>query len=141
MTDLAFSTRFKDFLSDSDRSIETTSDADRDACASDSNNICRSSYFVPGGVENFAPALLAGKNFSNTGAIQPVLALNQRGYSFEFEDDQSPLDFDPDLDCITSGFVVGSFQLCLKNKDPYEIQACEYERNSKAVRILSAIPF
>jgi hypothetical protein len=129
MTDLAFSTRFKDFLSDSERSIDTTADADRDACASNSNSTCRTSYFVPGGVQNFAPALLAGKNFTNGGAIQPVLALNQRGYYFEFEDDQSAANYDPDSDCIISGFVIGAFQLCLKNRASHEILACKSSAN------------
>ena len=127
LTDLTFSTMFKDFLSDPNRSIDTTTDADRAECADDVNSTCRSSYFIPGGVKNFAPALLAGKNFSNAGAVQPVLALDQRGYYFEFEDDESAVDYNPASDCITSGFVIGAFQLCLQNRAPNEILACKHE--------------
>jgi hypothetical protein len=126
MTDLIFSTRFKDFLSDSERAIETTSDSDRDTCASVSNSICTTNFFVPGGIQNFAPALLAGKNFTNGGAIQPVLAKDQRGYYFEFEDDDSMVDYDANTECITSGFVIGAFQLCLKNRAPHELLACKH---------------
>ena len=132
MTDMAFSTRFKDFFSDSERTINTTPDADREECAQDSSNVCRTSYFVPGGVENFAPALIAGKNFSNAGAIQPVLALNQRGYDFGFEDDQSPVEYDSVKECIVHGFIIGAFQLCLKNGYLHEMQACKYITSSNA---------
>jgi hypothetical protein len=127
MTDLTFSTRFKDFLSDSERAIETTSDSDRDTCASVSDSICKTSYFVPGGVQNFAPALLAGKTFTNGGAIQPVLAKDQRGYYFEFKDDDSIVVYDLNSDCITSGFAIGAFQLCLKNRASHELLACKYK--------------
>lgn len=126
MTDLTFSTRFKDFLSDSDRVQETTSDVDRDKCIQNSMSNCRANYFVPGGVENFAPALLAGKNFSTTGGIQPVLALNQRGYYFEFEDG-APLDYNSDTECIVHGFKIGAFQLCLRNILAHGIQACMFK--------------
>lgn len=134
MTDLTFSTRFKDFLSDPDRSIDTTPDADRDDCANNAQKPCMTSFHVPGGVKNFAAALLAGKNFTSAGSIQPVLALNQRGYSFEFEDDQSMVNYDPNSDCIVSGFVIGAFQLCLKNRASHELLACKLDMTSNPRR-------
>lgn len=123
--DLTFSTRFKDFLSDSDRVRDTTSNADREQCAAKNISTCRTSYLVPGGMENFAAALLNGTGFSNSTAIQPVLALDQRSYYFEFEDTHSRPIYDTGTECIEHGFSIGAFQLCLKNTRAFEIQACK----------------
>lgn len=130
--DLLLSSRFKDFLSDSDLAVDITQDADRKNCVCHVQNRtysnCRTKYFVPGGIENAAPVLLANRSFVHSNAlIQPVLAMNQRGLILDFDDGDSQQNYKPHVDCITHGFDLGAFQLCLKNKNSNEIQACKFE--------------
>jgi hypothetical protein len=123
-TDLLFSTRFKSFLSDSNLAIDITENGNRKDCGCRiQNKMCRMEYYVPGGIENAAPAILANHSFINTGAIQPVLTMNQQGYDFEFEDSNLPWQYNPVTDCTTHGFALGAFQLCLKNRASNKIQA------------------
>jgi hypothetical protein len=129
--DLLLSSRFKDFLSDSDLAVDITQNGDRKHCVCHIQNRtysnCRTKYFVPGGIENAAPVLLASNRFVQPNAlIQPVLAMNQRGYNFEFDDGNMQQNYNPDVDCITHGFSLGAFQLCLKNGKSNEIQACKF---------------
>jgi hypothetical protein len=129
MADLMFSTMFKDILSDSDRSIDISDDSDRARCASATTvspeNGCRSKYYLPGGIENYAPALLAGDGRSNAGSVQPVLAINQNGFRFEFADANLRTYYNTTADCIISGFAIGAFQLCMQNTLANQLQVCK----------------
>ena len=124
MTDAFFSTRFKDFTSDSDLSLDVT--ADRSGCedAVEANKRCRNTLFVPGGIENSAPTLLNTSLFANSGSIQPVLALNQTSSYFDFEDSDS-LGSYAETECITAGYGIRAIKLCLKNTASNVIQACK----------------
>jgi hypothetical protein len=61
MTDLLFSTNFMEFLSDGTRVVDITSPAARKLCdeGNSDDQQCKLRYYVAGGVENFAPRLLA----------------------------------------------------------------------------------
>lgn len=129
LTDALFATRFKDFTSDSDLSIDITEDADRVACENPKNSQggCRTSYFIPGGVQNGAPALLNQKGFTSASSFQPILALNQKGYVFDFEDglDSNSINQYLEEDCLKFGFNIGAVELCLRNRELHELQVCE----------------
>lgn len=137
LADSFFSTRFKDFTSDSDISIDITQDTDRAACENSIDPIgrCRTTYFIPGGIQNGAPALLNNKTFTSSSSIQPILALNQTGYVFNFEDElnnNSTVLYE-EVECVKFGFPVGAVRLCLKNRAAHEIQACEWLSQSSIV--------
>ncbi|KAG4436281.1 hypothetical protein IFR05_008221 [Cadophora sp. M221] len=118
MTDLIFGTRFKDFLSDPDLIIDVSTDADRKSCSnvlgSNTTTNCRSKYFLPGGIEQFAPQLVVGRYFPGDSAIEPILAKNHYGYYLEFEDVNSVV-FNHRADCVRHGYALGAYQLCLKD--------------------------
>jgi hypothetical protein len=129
MADLAFSTRFKDMLSDADRSIDISDDSDRVRCALATtvspDNGCRSKYYLPGGIENYAPVLMADDWSSNEGTLQPVLAENQNGFLFEFADANLQNYYNITDDCVRSGFAIGAFQLCMQNTHDNQLQVCK----------------
>jgi len=129
LADLIFSTRFKDILSDLDLTIDISEDSDRTSCAKATtispDNGCRSRYYLPGGIENYAPVLLARHDFNYGGTIHPVLALNQNGFKFEFADGNPYNHYNFTTDCLTSGFIIGAFQLCIQNTLANQLQVCE----------------
>ncbi|PVH77728.1 hypothetical protein DL98DRAFT_573605 [Cadophora sp. DSE1049] len=118
LADGVFGTRFKDFLSDPDLVREVSTNADRKGCSNthlnDTKIPCRSRFFVPGGIEQFAPQLLNGNAFSGSDDVQPLLAKNLRGLQLEFEENGS-ITFDQKTNCIRQGYRLGAYQLCLKD--------------------------
>ncbi|KAH7386418.1 hypothetical protein BKA64DRAFT_143148 [Cadophora sp. MPI-SDFR-AT-0126] len=118
LADGLFSTRFKDFLSDSDLGRDVSTDADRKGCSNahlnDTKIPCRSKFFIPGGIEQFAPQLLNSEAFSGSDDIQPVLAKNLRGLYLEFEENGS-VTFDQKTNCIRQGYSLGAYQLCMRD--------------------------
>ncbi|KAE8445397.1 hypothetical protein EG329_013410 [Mollisiaceae sp. DMI_Dod_QoI] len=107
MADAFFGTRFKDFLSDQDLVVNVSNSTDTAGCSSgllnDPRGTCRAQYFVPGGIEQFAPRLLVGSAFTTGGNIQPVLAKNLTGYYLQFEANNET-QFDPQVDCRKYGY-------------------------------------
>ncbi|KAH7313171.1 hypothetical protein BKA65DRAFT_558385 [Rhexocercosporidium sp. MPI-PUGE-AT-0058] len=126
ITDVIFSTRFKDFLSDPDLVIDVSTDADRKTCSHvHKNNTkinCQSKYFLPGSIEQFAPQLLVDEYFQGVLATQPILAKNHHGYYLEFEDSDS-IAFNHQTDCVRHGYALGAYQLCLKDISSHQITA------------------
>jgi hypothetical protein len=90
----------------------------------DTNGPCRAKYFVPGGIEQFAPRLLVGNKFTLDSDIQPVLAKNLHGYYLEFETSNATL-FDQQADCARYGYGLAAFQLCLKDIESQKMAACK----------------
>ena len=127
LTDAVFGTRFKDFLSDTDLVVDVSSASDRKGCVAshqnDTDNTCRSKYFVPGGIEQFAPRLLVDVEFAGETDIQPVLAKGLQGYFFEFKSSDSVV-FDQRTDCVRHGYPIGAYQLCLKDVGLHQIASC-----------------
>jgi hypothetical protein len=134
ITDSSFGTRFKQFLSDSDLVVDISSDTDRAGCSSgqlnDTLGPCRAKYFVPGGIEQFAPSLLGSHNFTSTTDVQPVLAKNLHGYHLEYETSNSTL-FDQKTECAKYGYNLASYQLCLKDIESQKIAACKKTRQMR----------
>ncbi|KAH7317804.1 hypothetical protein BKA65DRAFT_108317 [Rhexocercosporidium sp. MPI-PUGE-AT-0058] len=124
LADGVFGTRFKDFLSDPDLVIDVSTNADRKGCSNahrnDTKMTCRSRFFVPGGIEQFAPHLLVDNRFSGLDDVQPVLAKDLNGYHLEFQESESVV-FDQQKDCIRQGYRLGAYQLCLKDVGAHRI--------------------
>ncbi|KAH6715881.1 hypothetical protein BKA61DRAFT_334378 [Leptodontidium sp. MPI-SDFR-AT-0119] len=124
LSDGVFGTRFKDFLSDTDLVIDVSTAADRKGCSNahrnDTKLPCRSRFFIPGGIEQFAPQLLVDERFSGSDDVQPVLAKNLRGYHLEFQESGSVV-FDQQKDCIRQGYKLGAYQLCLKDVGAHQM--------------------
>src|SRR5216117_1154240 len=60
MTDLLFSTNFMMFLEDPNRVIDITSPAAREQCETSAlSKTCKLRYYVAGGIDTYAPSLLA----------------------------------------------------------------------------------
>lgn len=129
MADSSFGTRFKDFVSDQDLVANVSNDTDTAGCSSglvnDTRGRCRAQYFVPGGIEQFAPRLLVGSAFTTGSDIQPVLAKNLTGYYLQFEATNST-QFDQQTDCMKYGYGLASYQLCLKDVAPQTMSACKF---------------
>jgi hypothetical protein len=122
MADLLFSTSFMFFLSDGTRVVDTTSTAAREQCrrSDQGKGECKLSYYVAGGVDDFAPALLAS-GYSHADAF---IAQDQQGYVFEYQDGSNEWQYETDKQCTIFGAGVAAWALCLKNgKDDNEIQA------------------
>lgn len=131
LSDGVFGTRFKDFLSDPDLSRDVSTKSDGNGCSfAHSNNTkipCRSKFFVPGGIEQFAPRILNGTAFSGSDDVQPVLAKNLRGLYLEFEENGSVI-FDQQTNCIKQGYKLGAYQLCMKDVGVNKIATRELKR-------------
>jgi len=88
------------------------------------NTTYRSKYFLPSGIEQFAPQLLIDEQFYGQNDIQPILAKNHRGYYFEFQQSDSVV-FNQQTDCARHGYKLGAYQLCLKDVGTQQIAACK----------------
>ena len=133
LSDGVFGTRFKDFLSDPDLSRDVSTEADRKGCSpahfNDTTISCQSKFFIPGGIEQFAPRLLNGTMFSGSDDVQPVLAKNLRGLYLEFEENGSVI-FDQQTNCIKQGYKLGAYQLCMKDVGASKIATRELKRSN-----------
>jgi hypothetical protein len=130
ISDLVISTKFKDLLlSDPDLSADISEDSDRAACAKAATispeNGCRYRYYLPGGIEIYAPTLLAGHGFNYRGTVHPALSINQNGFILEFADGDPHYHYNLSTDCFISGFVIGAFQLCIQNTLANQLQVCK----------------
>jgi hypothetical protein len=116
---------FADFLADP-HYVDLMSDSDKNDCAVNWSETggrpCRSSYFLPGGIESADAALL---NSSDLSSSDYVLALNQRGTVLDFEDGDSQWEFDTTSECSQYGFDQASFAVCFRNKAQNVILARE----------------
>lgn len=110
MTDMLFSLRFNEFLTDSTRSIETTSRENTAACATGS--ICNQTFYVPGGIENLSALLI---NDTESVDAEAFMAQGQQGFIFNFQTPGLKVNFDHVRDCHLYSFTVGAWTLCLSN--------------------------
>ena len=111
MADLLFSTNFMYFLSDARRVIDITPSAARSRC-DDGESGCSLSYFIAGGIGDFATQLLAS---GGAGVTDAFLAEDQEGYVFDYEDGLDSWKFDLTKECASFGASIASWGLCLKN--------------------------
>ncbi len=126
LTDTLFGSRFKDFLSDGDLVVDISTDTDRAQCSNrtpNSTEICRMKYFVPGGIQQFAPHLLTSSAFIIENDVQVVLAKSLRAYHLEFETTEF-MDFDQQSECLRQGYQLGAYQLCMRSLGPNNITTC-----------------
>lgn len=126
MADAVFGTRFKDFISDPHLVSDVSTDADRKACSNTHGNnseiICHTKYFIPGGIEQLDPTFLVDKDILGDRDIQHILAKNQYGYFFEFQENESVV-FNQQADCARYGYALGAYQLCLRDVGLQQIAA------------------
>ena len=105
--------------------VDLTSDFDKNSCTANWSETggrpCRSSYYLPGGIESADAALM---NSSDLSSSDYVLALNQRGTKVDFEDGDSQWEFDTS-ECSPYGFDQGGFAVCLGNEAQNVILARE----------------
>ncbi|KAF2727751.1 hypothetical protein EJ04DRAFT_581808 [Polyplosphaeria fusca] len=121
MADLLFSTSFMYFLTDGTRVIDITPAGAREDCTQgiSSEGKCKLSYYVAGGIGDFAPSLLA----SGDARADAFLAENQQGYVFDYEDGNKDWTYDLDNECVVFGADIAAWALCLKNGIDNEIRA------------------
>ncbi|KAF2760538.1 hypothetical protein EJ05DRAFT_509064 [Pseudovirgaria hyperparasitica] len=124
MTDLLFATRFSEFLLDTTRAIEVPTSNAVDACTASftgsAAHTCEQTYYVPGGIENYAAWLLSDENSQKADSF---MAVDQSGFIFDFLHGAHDWTYDHDTECKYWGVNIGAFALCIKNDAAGLLQA------------------
>lgn len=119
MADMMFSTNFMYFLADGARVVDITASDARQRCDSGEDG-CEASYFVSGGIGDFAAALLAS---SGSRGADAFLAESQPGFVFDYTDGKDDWQF-ADSECSVFGADIAAWGLCLRDgESEHEIHA------------------
>ena len=121
MTDMLFSIRFNEFLTDQTRSIDITTRNNLMICAA--GDKCNQTFFVPGGIENLSASLI---NHSESVAAEAFTAVGQQGFIFDFQSPAQNVKFDEARDCHIYTFRVAAWALCLSNIKSNELAASKF---------------
>lgn len=132
-TDLLYSTGFSDFISDSTRAIDITEPQQRRNCTyqnqEENSPECRSTVYVPGGVEISVQWDLESSGSPHADAFQ---AVDQQGYLFEFGVSPEGWTYDASKECHVYGSEEFAFSLCLKNGVDQVVQARMYWNSERS---------